>query len=173
MKRQYTPSIGQADATTTRLSFVNRFDAFQRLIDDYAYSLNAIEAYHGLAEAYHTWAEKDGDISKYQSVIDIVEQAEKKYERSDDTKVNDWMGCMQVIKQKAVEKLQMTDEEPPDPPAPPSPDDLVQQGLEHCNRGELEAAKRKAIEALDLDPNHSPANELLSKIVEKTLRPRT
>lgn len=153
--------------------FLQSVDAFQRLIDDYAYSPNAIEAYHGLAEAYHTWAEKDGDISNYQSVIRTVKQAEKKYEQSDDTKVDDWMRRMQVIKQKAqkaVEKIQMTVDKPPkppDPPAPPSPDDLVRQGAQYYNQGKLETARRKAIEALDLDPNHSPANELLSRIEEK------
>ncbi len=146
--------------------YLQSVDAFQRLIDDYAYSPNAIEAYHDLAEAYYTWAERNGDDkSKYQLVISTVEQAKKKYWGNDNTKVGDWRRRMQVIKQKAVEKLQTP--KPPNPPAPPSPDDLVQQGLEHCNRGELEAAKRKAIEALDLDPNHSPANELLSKIVKK------
>lgn len=150
--------------------FSQSVDAFQRLIDDYSYSPNAIEAYYGLAEAYHTWAGKDGDISKYQSVIRTVEQAEKKYERSDDTKVDDWMRRMQVIKQKSVEKFQMTVDEPskpPDPPAPPSPEDLVRQGLQHYNQGKLETARRKAIDALDLDPNYSSANELLSKIEEK------
>ena len=150
--------------------FSQSVDAFQRLVDDYSYSPNAIEAYHDLAEAYYTWAEKDGDISKYQSVIRIVEQAKKKYEPSDDTKVDDWMRRMKVIKQKSVEKLQMTPDKPPkppDPPAPPSPSDLVEQGLQYYNQGKFETARRKAIEALDLDPNHSPANELLSKIVEK------
>ena len=149
-------------------------NAFQRLIDDYAYSPNAIEAYHGLAEAYYAWAERGRDNSKYQSVISTVERAKKKYEGSDDTKVNDWMRRMRVIKQKSVEKSPKSVENPPkpvdksqDPPTSPSPDDFVRQGLEHYNQGKLETARRKAVQALDLDPNYSPANQLLSKIEEK------
>jgi len=144
--------------------FSQAVDAFQRLIDDYAYSSNAIEAYHGLAEVYYTLAERDRDKSKYQLVISTVEQAEKKYMGSDAIKVSDWIRRMQAIKQKAVDKL----------PNLPEPDnltlqanDLVQQGLSHYNRGELETARQKAEQALKLVPNHSSANELLSKIAEK------
>ncbi|MCY4553386.1 MAG: tetratricopeptide repeat protein [Candidatus Poribacteria bacterium] len=136
-------------------------NAFQKLIDDYAYSPNAIEAYHGLAEAYYTWAERDRDNTKYQLVISTVKQVEKKYGRSDDTKVGEWIRRMQAIKQKADDKL------PDPPPDDLSADDLVRQGLGHYNRGELETARRKAEQALELVPNHSGANELLSKIEEE------
>ena len=142
-------------------------DAFQRLIDDYSYSPNAIEAYHDLAEAYYTWGERNGnDKSKYQLVISTVERAEKKYARSNDTKVGNWMRRMQAIQQKTVDKLQ---DQPPDDPTL-QVDDLVRQGLEHYNRGELEAARQKAKQALKLVPNHSPANELLSKIADDLVR---
>ena len=144
--------------------FPESVDAFQRLIDDYAYNPNAIEAYHGLAGVYYAWAERNEDRSKYQSAISIVERAEKKYAESDDTKVADWMRRMQVIKQKAVDRLR----DLPDPNnLTRQANDLVQQGLSHYNRGELEAAKQKAEQALKLVPNHSSANELLSKIAEK------
>ena len=144
--------------------FPQSVDAFKRLINEYGYNPNAIEAYHGLAEAYYTWAEKDGDRSKYQSVISTVERAEKKYTERDDSKVEDWLRRMQAIKQKAVDNLQYL-------PVPPSPDDLVQQGLANCNRDELDAAKRKAEQALKLDPNYSPARELFVKDKRKTLCP--
>ena len=143
--------------------FSQSVDAFQKLIDDYAYSPNAIEAYHGLAEAYYTLAERDGDDkSKYQLVISTVEQAEKKYEGSGDTKVGDWIKRMQAIKKEAVDKVRDLPVPPPEPDE--SADDLVRQGLEHYNRDEFETARRKAEEALKLVPNHSGANKLLSKI---------
>ena len=140
--------------------FPQSVDAFKRLINEYGYNPNAIEAYHGLTEAYYTWAEKDGDRSKYQSVISTVERAEKKYTDRDDSKVEDWLRRMQAIKQKAVDNLQYL-------PVPPSSGDLVQQGLAHCRRNELDVARLKAIQALNLDPNYSPADELLSKIKVK------
>ena len=142
--------------------FPQSVDAFQRLINDYAYSPNAIEAYHGLAKAYYSWAERDRDRSKCQLVISTVEEAKRLYAGKDDTKVGNWLRRMQVIQQKAVEKL--NDKYEPDPPPPA---DLVQQGLANFNRDELDTAKRKAEQALNLDPNYSPADELLSKIKVK------
>ena len=144
--------------------FPQSVGAFKRLVDEYDYMPNAIEAYHGLAEAYYTWAKRDGDISKYQLAIRTVERAERLYARSDDTKVGNWLERMHGIKQTAVEKLDNIRE--PDPP-PPTPDELVQQGLEHYRRGALDAARQKAAQALNLDPDYSPADELLSKIKVK------
>ena len=139
-------------------------EAFQRLIEDYGNHPNAIEAYHGLAEVYYSWLERDGDRSKCELVISTVERAEKQYADRDDAKVHAWLGRMQVIKQKAVEKLDDTCEQ--DPP-PPTPAELVQQGLEDFKRDKLDAARWKAEQALKLDPNYSPAYELLSMIKEK------
>ena len=144
--------------------FPQSVDAFQRLINDYAYSPNAIEAYHGLAKAYYSWAERDRDRSKCQLVIRTIERAERLYAGRDDAKVHAWLGRMQGIKQKAAEKL---DNMPEPDPTPPTPGELVQQGLEDFKRDKLDAAKRKAEQALKLDPNYSPARELLSKIKEK------
>ena len=144
--------------------FPQSVGAFQRLIDDYAYSPNAIEAYHGLAKAYYSWVERDGDRSKCQLVIRTIERAERLYAGRDDAKVHAWLGRMQGIKQKAAEKL---DNMPEPDPTPPTPGELVQQGLEDFKRDKLDAAKRKAEQALKLDPNYSPARELLSKIKEK------
>ena len=125
--------------------------AFKRLINDYGYIPNAIEAYHGLAEAYYSCGEREGELSKYQLVINTVEQ----YEGRNAAKVRAWLERMNEIKQKAIEKLN-------DGLAA-----LVQQGLEHYRRCELDAATRKAEEALEINPNYSPAHELLSKIKEK------
>ena len=144
--------------------FPQSVDAFRRLIGDYAYSPNAIEAYHGLAKAYYSWAERDRDKSKCQLVISTVEEAKRLYAGRDDAKVHAWLGRMQGIKQKAAEKL---DNMPEPDPTPPTPGELVQQGLEDFKRDKLDAARRKAEQALKLDPNYSPARELLSKIKEK------
>ena len=141
--------------------FRQSVDAFKKLIDEYGYIPNAIEAYFGLAEAYYTWAEKDGDISKYQSVISTVEQAERLYAGRAYTTVGNWLERMHGIKQAAIEKLDNIREL--DPP-PPTPGEFVNQGLEEFRRGKLEAARLKAVQALNLDPDYSPADGLLSKI---------
>ena len=139
--------------------FQQSVDAFERLVNEYGYIPNAIEAYHGLAEAYYTWGEREEDRSKYQLAIRTVERAEGLYASTDDTPT--WLERMRGIKQQAIERL---DNIPPDSP---SPVDLVQQGYEHYRRGELEAARRKAEQALERDPNYLPARELLSKITEE------
>lgn len=143
--------------------FPQSVDVFQRLIDDYGYNPNAIEAHHGLAEAYYSWGERDDDRSKCEMVIRTVERAERQYADRDDATVHDWLRRMRGIKQDAVEKLNNR----PEPDPPPTPSELVQQGLEDCQRDRLDAARQKAEQALSLDPNYSPARELLSKIKEK------
>lgn len=137
--------------------------AFKRLINEYGYIPNAIEAYYGLAEAYYSWGEREGDRTKCELVISTVEEVERYYSERLNAQLGDWLRKMQSIKQKAVESLNAKSESQPSP----TPDELVRQGLEHYRRDELDTAKRKAEEALRLDPNYPSAHELLSKIEEK------
>ena len=52
-----------------------------------------------------TWALKSDNTSKWQSVIDTVEQAITKYANIDDATVQGWLSRMQECKDEAVKKL--------------------------------------------------------------------
>lgn len=153
-----------ADAVLFRKST----DAFKKLISDYKDSSYTINAYYYLALAYSHWAEALADQSKYQSVINTVEEAETKYADTDDVLYRGHLSLMQALKEKTIQKLS-PDPEPPDPPDPPDPSPvvLVNQGRTHLRQGKLEDATKKAKDALYLDPNYSPADQLLSEIKER------
>ena len=139
--------------------FHQSVDAFERLIDDYAYTPNTIEAYHGLSAVYFDWGKRDEDTSKYQLVIETVEKAEQKYTTSSDDLDQQVLRLMREIKRQV--------EEGSDKPLPPEPlpkEVVTKQGRKHFERGELELAEEKAREALRINSECEPAKQLLRDI---------
>ena len=139
--------------------FSQSVDAFKRLIDDYAYTPNTIEAYHGLAMVYFDWAKRDEDISKCQLAIGTVEEAEQEYADSRAALDQEVLSLMRTIKHQ-VEEYKA------DRPCPPEPleVDLTKKGREHLDRGELELAEEKARDALRINNTYQPARRLLQDI---------
>ena len=140
--------------------FSQSTDAFRRLIADYAYTPNAIEAYHGLAMAYFNWAKRDQDTSKYQLVIQTIENAEQEYGDSRAALDQKVLSLMREIKRQ-VEKYESNKQRLPEPPLE---EVVTDQGREHFDRGELELAEEKVRKALRIRRNYPPAKELLRKI---------
>ena len=136
--------------------FSQSVDAFKRLIDDYAYTPNTIEAYHGLSVVYFDWAKRDEDTSKCQLALEIVEEAEQEYADSRAALDQRVLSLMRDIKRQ-VEEYE---------PCPPEPREVVitNQGREHFDRDKLELAEQKAREALRINRNYPPAKQLLSDI---------
>ena len=77
--------------------------AFQRVIADYAESPNAVEAYYGLALAYRDAAQKHGDTEKWPLVLQIADEANDKYARSNNELVLRTLGHIELIKATAIE----------------------------------------------------------------------
>ncbi len=144
--------------------FQQSVDAFERLIDDYAYTPNTIEAYHGLAVVYFDWAKRDQDTSKCQSVIETVEKTEQEYADSRATLDQEVLNFMKEIKRNAKAMIESI---PPPPPEPPPEEQCVRQGREHFERGELELAEEKVRKAERMNPDYQPAKRLLKNIGEK------
>ena len=144
--------------------FLQSVDAFERLIDDYAYTPNTIEAYHGLTMVYFDWAKRDQDTSKCQLVIETVKKAEQKYTTSSalDQQV---LSLMREIKRQVEEDESDKQRKwkPPEPKPPPE-EEVTNQGREHFDRGELELAEEKARKALCINATYQPAKELLRNI---------
>ncbi len=115
---------------------------------------------------YSNWAEALADQSKYQSVIDIVEEAETKYADTDDTMYRAHLSLMRELQEIAIQELYPDSPEPPVPPEP-SPISLVNQGRTHLKQNELEEATKKAKQALKINRNYEPADKLLSEIKER------
>ncbi len=136
--------------------FSQSVEAFKRLIDDYAYTPNTIEAYHGLSVVYFDWAKRDEDTSKCQLALEIVEEAEQEYADSRAALAQRVLSLMRDIKRQ-VEEYE---------PGPPEPREVVitNQGREHFDRAKLELAEQKAREALRINRNYPPAKQLLSDI---------
>ena len=100
----------EASRTDSTL-FSKSADIFNMLIRDYGDSPDTIKAYYHLASVYTDWAQKSGDRSKCQLVIDTVEKANTKYVGSDDHRYRGWLNRMQELKEKALQKSP----QPPDP----------------------------------------------------------
>lgn len=139
--------------------FPQSVDAFERLIDNYAYTPNAIEAYHGLAVVYFDWAKRDQDTSKCQLVIQTIENADQEYADSHAALDQEVLSLMRTIKRQ-VEEYEADKPRPPEPPE----EVITNQGREHFDRGELELAEEKARKALRIHRNYPPAKQLLSDI---------
>ena len=140
--------------------FQQSVDAFERLIDDYAYTPNAIEAYHGLAVVYFDWAKRDQDTSKCQLAIQTIGNAEQEYADSRAALDQEVLSLLKDIKRQ-VEEYEV---DKPRPPEPPPEEVVTDQGREHFDRGELELAEEKARKALRIHRNYPPAKELLRDI---------
>ena len=140
--------------------FQQSVDAFKELIDDYAYTPNTIEAYHGLSVVYFDWAKRDEDISKCQLAIEIVEEAEQEYADSRASLDRQVLSLMRDIKRQ-VEEYEV---DKPRSPEPLPEEVITNQGREHFDRGELEPAEEKARKALRIHRNYPPAKELLREI---------
>ena len=109
--RCYHESILQNPASTDVTLFKKPVDIFKNLIANHENSSYDIKAYYYLVLVYSIWAEKLGDQSKCQSVIDTVEEANTKYVDNDDTTIQGWLSRMQELKNEALEKSPL----PPDP----------------------------------------------------------
>lgn len=142
--------------------FLQSVEAFERLIDDYAYTPNTIEAYHGLAVVYFDWAKRDQDTSKCQLTIETLEEAEQEYADSRVDLDRQVLSLMRKIKRQ-VEKYESDKQRPPEPPK----EVLTNQGREHFDRGELALAEEKVKEALRIDSEYLPAKQLLRNIKER------
>ena len=140
--------------------FQQAVDAFERLIDDYAYTPNTIEAYHGLSAVYFDWGKRDEDTSKYELVIETVEKAEQEYADSRVVLDQEVLDLMKEIKCNAKAMIE------PVPPPPPE-EQCVRQGREHFDRGELELAEKKARKALRINSEYEPAKQLLREIKKR------
>lgn len=156
-------------ALTNSNLFNKSVSTLKKLIGNYSSGEHTIETYYYLTLVYADWAETSGNTSKYQSVIDTVEEAnDTEYADSDDVKNRGWLSRMQELKEIAIQRLNPSpDPEPiPDPEPVPDPEPLVVQGHEHLGKGELEEATQKSEEALEIDADYQRAHQLLSAITE-------
>ena len=168
-------------ALTDQTLFSKSVDAFKKLISDHEDSSDTIKAYYHLALTYTEWAKVPGNQSKWQSVIDTVKEANTKYVNEEDNTIQGWLSRMQELVEPPVPDPAdpISDPTPVPDPADPIPDPtpvpkpepdaaaLTRQAQRHFRRGQLKAATKKAKQALNLNRNHSPAQELLLKIKEK------
>lgn len=153
------------EAALTNSSLFNKsVSAFKKLIGTYSSRTHTIEAYYYLILVYADWAQTPGNRSKYQSVIDTVEEANTRYANSDEIRNRGWLSRMQELKEKAIRKLEPPPPPPPPPPPVPDPGPLVDQGYIHLGRGELEKALKKVRQALDIDADYQRAHQLSSAI---------
>ena len=135
--------------------FSQSVDAFERLIDDYSYSPNTIEAYHGLAKSYCSWAEKEGGKSnKWPLVIRTIDAAKAKYSTRDTTLNRKFLRLIADIKRKV-----------PDIPKPTPPEEIcVSEGRTYFEKDKLVLAEEKAKKALHINKTYQPAHRLLRDI---------
>ena len=146
--------------------FNKSVNAFKKLIGTYSSRTHTIEAYYYLTLVYADWAQTPGNGSKWQLVIDTVEEANTRYADSDDFRDRGWLNRMQELEIVARRKLVPPPPPPPPPPPVPIPGPLVDEGYIHLGRGELEKALKKIKLALDVDADYQRAHQLSSAIKE-------
>ena len=93
------------NTTTDATLFRESVDAFKIVISDYEDNSYTIKTYYYLTLSYRNWAETLRNQSKWQLVIDTVEEANTKYADSNDTTIPVWLSRMQELKDEALEKL--------------------------------------------------------------------
>jgi len=131
--------------------FSQSIDAFERLIDDYSYSPNAIEAYHGLAKSYCSWAEKEGDKSdKWLLVISTIDAAEEKYSTRDTTLNRKFLRLIVDIKRKIPDKFNIT------------PNEYYDRGLEFLDANRYSEAIVMFNKVISIDAQYKEAHFHLS-----------
>ena len=84
--------------------------AFQKVIEQYGDSPNAIEGYYGLVLAYRDLA-KQGDDARWPKVLEVADLAAGKYGSSDDEKVRKTLGHIDLVKATAIEQQGIDTEE--------------------------------------------------------------
>ncbi len=99
------------NTTTDATLFRESVDAFKIVISDYEDNSYTIKTYYYLTLSYRNWAETLRNQSKWQLVINTVEEANTEYADNDDTTIQGWLSRMQELKNEALEKLPL----PPDP----------------------------------------------------------
>ena len=88
-----------------KMLFKKSVDAFKKLIADYEDSSYTIKAYYYLTLAYSAWSETLADASKYELVINTVNEANMKYGNNNDSSIHGWLSRMQDLKDDARKKL--------------------------------------------------------------------
>ena len=77
--------------------------AFQKVMDEYSDSPNAIEAYYGLVLAFRDQAQQ-GNTAQWPKVLEAADMAREKYGSSDDNKIRKTLGHIDLVKATAIEK---------------------------------------------------------------------
>ncbi len=101
----YHEAALQNTTLTDATLFRESVDAFKIVISDYEDNSYTIKTYYYLTLSYRNWAETLRNQSKWQLVIDTVEEANTKYADSNDTTIPVWLSRMQELKDEALEKL--------------------------------------------------------------------
>ena len=107
----YHEATLQNTTLTDATLFRESVDAFKIVISDYEDNSYTIKTYYYLTLSYRNWAQTLRNQSKWQLVIDTVEEANTEYADSDDTRIQGELSRMQELKNEALEKLPL----PPDP----------------------------------------------------------
>lgn len=146
--------------------FENAEELLKRRIVDYRDTSDLISTYFYLASTYWYWAKIDGnDPEKYKSVIDTVNDAERKTKRTSNTNYDNWYNQLQDLKLNAERKINPYHQ--PTPRSIRPEEQLVKQGRLHLISGELNKAMKDAMESLKMDPSYNPAKQLLNQIAER------
>ena len=84
--------------------------AFQKVIDEYGESPNAIEGYYGLVLAFRDLA-LQGDASQWPKVLEVADLSAEKYGSSDDERIRKTLGHIDLVRATAIEKQGLETEE--------------------------------------------------------------
>ena len=101
----YHEATLQNTTLTDATLFRESVDAFKIVISDYEDNSYTIKTYYYLTLSYRNWAQTLRNQSKWQLVIDTVEEANTEYADSDDTRIQGELSRMQELKNEALEKL--------------------------------------------------------------------
>lgn len=86
--------------------FSKSADLFGRLISDYGESPEVVQTYYYLASTYMEWGNAvEGGESRYQLVIQTVDEAIKQFTNIENNSDQRWLNQMHVLKEKAVNSL--------------------------------------------------------------------
>ncbi len=143
-------------------------ELFNLLIDEFSDSSGYIKSYYYLALAYWEWGNKViNDNSKYTSVIDTVNEFEKRRDKKTYTDDQMWYSQLQELKWKAEKKINPYPVSTPNPKLDRPEKKLVERCRKLIINGDLTKATEIAKEALNITSEYQPAKQLLLVIRDK------
>lgn len=138
-----------------------------RLISEYEENPVIVKGYYYLAMTYSEWGKSIDDVTKYQLVIQTVNEATQKFSGNKVSSNQVWLSHMQELREYAMLKTNSSNNQPVLPEPVTEVEKLVMEASVHLRINEFNDALMIVKDILKNYPNNKAAIRLLSKLRDR------